>query len=637
MDKLKMKTSDLTDENIGKIAELFPNVITEKEGDDGRIVRAIDFNLLRQELSKELVEDDNERYRLDWPGKKASLLKANTPINKTLRPDRELSVDFDKTENVYIEGDNFEVLKILQESYLGKIKMIYIDPPYNTGKDFVYRDNTTQSKEEYEEEIGVADEEGGKLFRNTDTNGRFHSDWLSMMYERLVVARDLLKDDGVIFMSIDDHEVHNLRKIGDEVFGEENFIENYVWESTFRPDNSSKLERENAQHVLLYSKNKNTIKQLVGIGKNTEGLPSLTKNSMKISKLKFLAGEVETYLEDGLYKKGLRDSGYELHDDVNVKNGFIVNDFSLSGRVIWGQDYLSNQLKNGTKIIIKGDTFIPYSKKMEDGVLAPTTIIPKNIVGDVLAGRAETKNLLNGSIFDYPKPISLIKYLLSYLVENDYYVLDFFAGSATTAHAVIQLNAEDGGKRKFIMAQLPEKTDEKSEAYKAGYKTISEIGMERIRRAGKKILEDNADKLKERETPLDIGFRVYKTDSTNMKDVYYNPAELKQSEMDEYISNIKEDRGSEDLLTQVMLDLGLTLDLPIEKKDIKGSTVFFIAGNSLVACFDENMNIEIIDEIAKIKPLKVVFRDACFKDDKDAINMENKFKSLSPETVISVI
>lgn len=289
-----MKTSDLTDENIGKIAELFPNVITEKEGDDGRIVRAIDFNLLRQELSKELVEDDNERYRLDWPGKKASLLKANTPINKTLRPDRELSVDFDKTENVYIEGDNFEVLKILQESYLGKIKMIYIDPPYNTGKDFVYRDNTTQSKEEYEEEIGVADEEGGKLFRNTDTNGRFHSDWLSMMYERLVVARDLLKDDGVIFMSIDDHEVHNLRKIGDEVFGEENFIENYVWESTFRPDNSSKLERENAQHVLLYSKNKNTIKQLVGIGKNTEGLPSLTKNSMKISKLKFLAGEVET-------------------------------------------------------------------------------------------------------------------------------------------------------------------------------------------------------------------------------------------------------------------------------------------------------------------------------------------------------
>lgn len=322
---------------------------------------------------------------------------------------------------------------------------------------------------------------------------------------------------------------------------------------------------------------------------------------------------------------------------MNVKNGFIVNDFSLSGRVIWGQDYLSNQLKNGTKIIIKGDTFIPYSKKMEDGVLAPTTIIPKNIVGDVLAGRAETKNLLNGSIFDYPKPISLIKYLLSYLVENDYYVLDFFAGSATTAHAVIQLNAEDGGKRKFIMAQLPEKTDEKSEAYKAGYKTISEIGMERIRRAGKKILEDNADKLKERETPLDIGFRVYKTDSTNMKDVYYNPAELKQSEMDEYISNIKEDRGSEDLLTQVMLDLGLTLDLPIEKKDIKGSTVFFIAGNSLVACFDENMNIEIIDEIAKIKPLKVVFRDACFKDDKDAINMENKFKSLSPETVISVI
>lgn len=637
MKKLTMHTPDITEGNITKIAELFPNVITEKEGADGVTTRAIDFDLLRQELSSALVEDDSERYRLDWPGKKASLLKANTPITKTLRPDRESSVNFDTTENVFIEGDNFEVLKVLQESYLGKVKMIYIDPPYNTGKDFVYRDNFTKSKDEYDEELGVEDEEGGKLFRNTDTNGRFHSDWLSMMYERLTVARDLLKEDGVIFISIDDNEQVNLRKICDEIFGENNFIENYIWESTFRPDNSSKLERENAQYILLYAKNKTSLSRLNGQGKKTEGLPSLTKNSMNISTLQFPKMVVKTTIKDGTYLAGVKDSGYELHDDVVVSNGFIENEFRLSGRVIWSQEYLNEQLKSGTEIIIKNESFVPYSKKIEEGQLAPTTLIPNDIVGDVLAARAELKSLFNEAVFDYPKPVSLVKYLLGMIDESEGIILDFFAGSGTTAQAVMDLNAEDRGNRKFVAVQIPEETDIESEAYKAGYKHISEISKERIRRAGKKILEENKEDLAKRATPLDVGFRAYKADTTNMKDVYYHPSAVVQEDLFNLVSNIKEDRTPEDLLTQVILDLGLTLDLPIEKKELRGNAVYFVAGNALVACFDDNIDFSIVDDIAKYEPLKVVFKDASFKEEQDRTNVDTRFKRLSPDTIITVL
>ncbi len=646
MKKLKMQTPDLTEENIKKILEIFPQVRTEMKGENDNVKVGIDFDLLKQELSKDLVEGGEERYRLDWPGKTASILKANTPINKTLRPVKEDSVNFDETQNVYIEGDNFEVLKILQESYLNKVKMIYIDPPYNTGKDFVYTDNFKQTKEEYEEELGVEDEEGGKLFKNTDSNGRFHSDWLSMMCERLKVARDLLKDDGVIFMSIDDNEVHNLRKIADEIFGEENFVEGYIWESTFRPDNSSKIERENAQHILLFSKNKASIPQLYGAGKKTEGLPSLTKNSMNISTLEFPENTVKTFLENDVYKKGVKSSGYELHNDVNVKNGLIVNKFSLSGKMIWSQSYLNEQLANGTVIIIKNRSFVPYSKKKVDGILAPTTIIPKNIVGDVLEGRAEVKNLLEKSIFDFPKPVSLIKYLISTLSVKDEIILDFFSGSATTAHAVMQLNAEDGGNRKFVMVQLPEGIDEKQN--KTAYDfvknelgkevpTIAEIGKERIRRAGKKILEDYKEELAKRATPLDIGFRVYKTASTNMKDVYYKPDEIKQENLLDLVDNVKEDRTADDLLTQVILDLGLTLDLPMEEREVDGVKVYFVAGNALVACFENDIPESLYKKIAGEKPLKVVFRDSSFKNTEDRINVETIFKQLSPDTTITVI
>jgi adenine-specific DNA-methyltransferase len=635
MDKLKMKTSDLTDENIGKIAELFPNVITEKEGKNGKIVKAIDFDLLRQELSKDLVEDDNERYRLDWPGKKASLLKANTPIDKTLRPNRESSVDFDKTENVYIEGDNFEVLKVLQESYLNKIKMIYIDPPYNTGKDFVYRDNTTQSREEYEEELGVEDEEGGKLFRNTDTNGRFHSDWLSMMYERLVVARDLLKDDGVIFMSIDDNEVANLRKIGDEIFGEENLIAQLPRSTTNKGKNDEQKIATSHDYVLMYGK----IKRL----SRNKDFSSLNRYKLKDDRGKYYA---EATLDSVSlpYSKSL---DFEIQINGKKIKPIVYNGKKTCWR--WSKDLVEFGKKNNLIVEKKGrlytKTYLNYEISKNNGNYK---LVEKEVGGtfrsQLLMDYKFSNNEASRALkdlklpFSYSKPITLVQQLIKLLPESDdSIILDFFSGSATTAHAVMQLNAEDGGNRKFIMAQLPEKTDEKSEAFKAGYKTISEIGMERIRRAGKKILEDNAEKLKERETPLDIGFRVYKTDSTNMKDVYYNPAELKQSSLLDMVDNIKDDRTPEDLLTQVMLDLGLTLDLPIETKRIKSNTVFFVADNSLVACFDKNIDFEIVDEIAKVKPLKVVFRDACFKDDKDRINVEERFKRLSPETSIKVI
>ncbi len=630
MDKLNMKTTDLTDENIDKITTLFPQVITKKEDDNGKVVKAIDFDLLKQELSKEIVEDDSERYRLDWPGKKASILKANTPINKTLRPCKEESVNFDNTENVYIEGDNFEVLKILQESYLGKIKMIYIDPPYNTGKDFVYKDNTTQSKEEYEEELGVEDDEGGKLFKNTDTNGRFHSDWLSMMYERLAVARDLLKDDGVIFMSIDDNEVHNLRKIADEIFGEENFVAQFVWRKKYGGGKGSRFAVDLHEYVICFSK---SISHIDGF------------NLPRTDKQKEIFSAKDEYFKErgGFYVRPLKSG---LGERKTLIYPIVCPDGSeINTQWICAENTFKQFLNEGRIVFkkLKDDSYNVYKKFYEND--KGGTVLPESLLYDLAYnqhGKEEIKALFNIKegrevIFENPKPSKLIKYFLPASTSQNDLILDFFSGSASTTHAVMQLNAEDEGNRKFIMVQLLEKTDEKSEAFKAGYKTIPEIGMERIRRAGKKILEENKEKLKERETPLDIGFRVYKTDSSNMKDVYYNPSELEQSNLLDVIDNVKEDRSPEDLLTQVMLDLGLTLDLSIEEKKIKDNKVFFVAENSLVTCFDKNINFEIVDEIAKCEPLKVVFKDSCFKDDKDRINVENRFKRLSPETIVSVI
>lgn len=678
MDKLNMETPDLTDKHINDIGSLFPNVITETRDENGEVKRAVDFDLLRQMLSKDLVEDGDERYRLDWPGKKASLLKANTPITKTLRPCIEESSGMDGTpgkfdsENVYIEGDNFEVLKILQESYLGKVKMIYIDPPYNTGNDFIYKDDFKVSKEEYEEEFGTTDEEGGKLFKNTDTNGRFHSDWLSMMYERLIIARDFLRDDGVIFISIDDDEQANIRKLGDEVFGNSHFISVLVWEKKKKGTFLSNTITNVKEYIFVYAKDKSIFNGLIGeINYSQETYPCVNaSNKREIRKIP--AGIKSKYKEDDFFlKKGSTISASTmdlvLHSDLLIENGLLKNELIIEGNWRYRQELMTEYAKND-ELYITQDLYLrrivnaPREKTLKD-LLARVgdddnnshrSIDINNLFSDGWGSNEDAEEeirilLDQKGIMDFPKPKKLIEKLCVSIRDKNALIMDFFSGSATTAHAVSHLNSLDGGSRKSILIQLPEKTykvvnDEKvpldgtsGEAFKSGYKTIAEIGKERIRRAGKKILEENADKLKARKTPLDIGFRVYKTDTSNMKDVFYHPSSLKQDQLDFLESNIKEDRTPEDLLTQVVLDLGLELSLPIEKKKIKGNDVFFVQTNSLVACFDDAIDFGIIDEIAKLQPLKVVFKDASFRDDKDRINLEERFKRLSPETKIAVL
>lgn len=656
-----MSTPDLTDVNIEKIGALFPNIITETRNESGEIIKAVDFDLLKQALSKSLVEDENERYRLDWPGKKASLLKANTPITKTLRPCREESVNFDTTENLYIEGDNFEVLKILQESYLGRIKMIYIDPPYNTGNDFIYRDNFSKNKDEYEQELGLTDEEGGKLFKNTDTNGRYHSDWLSMMYERLVVARDLLRDDGVIVINIDDNEVHNLRKICDEVFGEENYV-SQVTRIAKRTSNKGTHFRPTKDYILFYAKN---ISDLPEFG---------IKKERTEDQYRYTDDDGRLYKKSGasLYQPSL-DSRPNQRYYIEAPDGSLiippgnvfpaekvdaakVKPLSNSDKVWrWSVDTYLKQ--KDLLMFTEGSSQNPlvdeygnqskwniYPKVYYDEDIE-ATLHPEDVIYDFPNSQG-TKELIALSIpFSFSKPSTLLVYLLKFASTKDSIVMDFFSGSATTAHATMQLNAEDGGNRKFILVQLPEACDEKSEAFKAGYKNIAEIGKERIRRAGKKIVEELENKKQQLElgedpvdpNRLDIGFRVYKTDSSNMKEVFYHPSELDQKMLSSLESNIKEDRTPEDLLTQVILDLGLELTLPIEINQILGNTVYFVQTNALVACFDENVDFNIVDHIADHKPLRVVFRDASFVDDKDRINVEERFKRLSPETKVTVI
>jgi adenine-specific DNA-methyltransferase len=632
MDKLKMSTPDLTDKNIEQIGALFPNVITETRDENGAVKKAVDFDLLKQMLSKNLVEDDNERYRLDWPGKKASLLKANTPITKTLRPCREESVNFDITENLYIEGDNFEVLKILQESYLGKIKMIYIDPPYNTGNDFIYKDDFAKSKDEYEEKLGTTDEEDGKLFRNTDSNGRYHSDWLSMMYERLIVARDLLKDNGVIFISIDDNEQENLKKICDELFGSENYRGTLIWQHSIQPKGYSGTFSVHHNFIYCYAKSESYI--LANFPRTEEHNKNYS-NPDNDPNGAWRSGDVR----NALYRPN-------LIYDITTLSGKVIKAPEKGWR--WSKETIKQKMSTGEIIFSEDETRIIrkiYLNTLEGRT--PETLLLAKEVGSTRDAANEIKTLFDGSQpFDTPKPTKLLGHLicLSGAVKNDF-ILDFFSGSATTAHAVMQLNAEDAGNRKFIMVQLPEPCNENSEAFKAGYKTIAEIGKERIRRAGKKIVDEfkvKNQQLKLGEEPvkaskLDFGFRVYKTDSTNMEDVFYHPSELKQDLLSGLESNIKEDRTAEDLLTQVILDLGLELTLPIETKQILGNTVFIVQTNALVACFDKNIDFKIVDTISDLKPLKVVFKDASFKDDKDRINVEERFKRLSPETKVTVL
>lgn len=635
MKKLTMKSVDLTRVNIYKIAELFPNVITEARDEHGKIKLAVDFDLLKQELSDVLVEGEKERYQLTWPGKKQAILNANTPIDKTLRPVKEDSVDWDNTQNLYIEGDNLEVLKLLQESYLNKIKCIYIDPPYNTGKDFVYKDDFRESAEEYLEETGQIDEQGNRLFQNTESNGRFHSDWLTMMYSRLKIARQLLKEDGVIFISIDDNEIDNIKKLCDEVFGASNFVGIFVWKRRTGANDSKRFFVSNDQeYIISYAKTEAFV--FNGIIKSTENYQNPDNDPRGPWARDNLTCNKTASERPNLFYP-ITDPNTGITYQCNPNRVWVYEKARMERLIMEGK-VLFPPSGNGTPMYKRHLSELRSNKKPLSTWILPsnlsdgednnsTLIFPLNFVAT-----KELRDLLDGQYFDYPKSVQMLYGILNQAVEDksDDIVLDFFSGSATTAHAVMQLNADDGGNRKFIMVQLPEPTSENSEAYKAGYKNICEIGKERIRRAAKKIKEETG-------ADIDYGFRVFRVDSSNMKDVYYTPDKLKQGELFDLASNIKEDRTGEDLLIQVMLELGLELSLPMETKQLEGKTVHYVAGNSLIACFDDNVPESVMKQIAAEQPLRVVFRDSSFEDDSARINVEELFKMLSPGTDIQVL
>ena len=668
MEKLDMQTTEITEKNIDKLAALFPHCITEVKEENGTVTRGVDFNLLKQEFSNSVVEGPRESYSINWPGKKASLISANAPISKTLRPCREESVDFDTTENLYIEGDNLEALKLLQESYLGKIKMIYIDPPYNTGKDFVYKDNFTRSEKEELEQSGQRSSDGGRLMSNTETNGRFHSDWLSMIYPRLKLARNLLQENGTIFISLDEGEIANLRKICDEIFGEDNFIECITWNKRI-PKNDKGVGNIH-EYILVYIKNAET-KPIYSMRK--DGLDDIYSliNDIKRKKISLDLAEKEI---KKLYKKNAYDRGITLYNsfDKNYKLWGKIN-MSWPNANTFGPYYevLHPITKQPVKIPDRGwrwkkSTFeeaanLSYGvyksvDKLHDGSMLcgkiwfssshnmqPSSVTYLDEVNEFLLrsilsfksdGGIEIEKIFDGkSFFSYPKPTSLLKILLGSMPSKQGEIyLDFFSGSSTTADAIIQLNAEDKVDRKFIMIQLNEDVDEKSEAYKAGYKNICEIGKERIRRAGKKIKEENEDK--DGIENLDIGFRVLKIDSSNMKDVYYTPDQMSQSLLDSQESNVKENRTDEDLLFQILLDWGIDLTLPIRRENINNKEVYFVDEDTLAACFADDIDEEFVKELAKRKAMRVVFKESGFKSDEMKINIDQIFTQLSPDTEV---
>lgn len=639
MDKMRMESIDMTAQNIEKIGTLFPNCITETKDENGKLKKAINFELLRQMLSNDVIEGD-EAYEFTWVGKKEAIVEANKPIRKTLRPVMKdetvptgedsdgnpycstAGVNWDNTENLYIEGDNLEVLKLLQESYLGKVKMIYIDPPYNTGNDFIYRDDFKQSSADYSEDSGVYDEDGNRMFKNTDTNGRFHSDWCSMIYSRLMLARNLLTDDGVIFISIDDNEQENLKKCCSEVFGGQNFVAQLVWERAFSPKNDARFISNSHDYVLVFAKDITCF--TIGRLPRTEEANARYSNPDKDPR------------------------GVWMSSDISVKTYNAECDYPItapSGRVIeppagrcWrlSKKAFLERLQDNRIWFGPDGNGVPRIKRFltdlkHDG-MAPTSIMFFKDVGHSQEGAQEVSKLLDGGFFSGPKPQRLMQRLLTLAnLKEDSIVLDFFSGSASTAHAVMSRNAEDGGHRKFIMVQLPEICDEKSEAYKAGYSNICEIGKERIRRAAKKIAEEHPD------AKFDGGFRVFKRDDTNMKKVYYAPADYEQNVLDLLESNIKEDRTDLDLLFGCLLEWGLPLSLPYQSENIEGCTVHNYNDGDLIACFDENIPDSVIKIIAKRKPLRVVFRDSSFAGSPAKINVTQIFKELAPDTSVKVL
>lgn len=594
----------------------------------GGVKRVVNFDILRQLLGDDAVEDATEAYEFNWVGKQAARAEVLRPINKTLRPVKEESVDWDTTQNLYIEGDNLEVLKLLQKSYLGKVKMIYIDPPYNTRNDFVYHDYFARSQAEEDLFAGNVDELGNRFIKNTGFNGRFHSDWCSMIYSRLMVARSLLAKDGVIFMSIDDNEVENLKKISNEVFGENNFVGQWNWFKSATPPALSKKIKKNIEYILAYQKGGNN-DVFTGLKKTSSSNDPITKPQNTYKDLLFPAGSISTKLADGVYPKGIYGTEKfpnELLNDLIVKNGKNENDVTFRNRFIWVQTTLDEQLSNGTRIELSKQLVISY-KKAEYNREVPPSLIDIQVGVDTTenAGRYITDIFDGKKIFDYPKPVSLLHYLTNFFIEGDKgsTILDFFSGSATTAHSVIQLNAEDGGNRKFIMVQLPEKTEEDSEAYKAGYKNICEIGKERIRRAGKKIKEEHPEA-----QDLDTGFRVFRVDESNFEDVERTPKQYNQDQLELFLNNIKSDRTDLDLLFGCMLNWGVQLSLPMTTEEVDGKNIYTVNEGDLVACFADKVTDNVVRAMAEKQPLRVIFRDSCFERDADKINIYETFKQL---------
>ena len=637
MEKLRMQSANGVEDNIQKIAQLFPDCVTETMDEkSGQPKHLIDFEKLKQNLSDSVMSEKAERYQFTWPDKSKAILLANSPINATLRPCREESVDFDHTQNLYIEGDNLDVLKCLKETYLHKVKMIYIDPPYNTGNDFVYEDDFAQSSEEYLANSGQYDEQGNRMFTNAESNGRFHTDWLNMIYPRLKVARDLLTDDGVIFISIDDNEVENLRKICDEVFGEQNFIDCLHWKKKKQPSFLAKHTAKVMEYVLVYARKAFNLEKL-SIEKVSDSNKKVININNKISSRIFKPGvRVKCEEQNGIIKAGVytgRSMDVEYKNDIFVENGRTTNEVEVVSKFSDSQSNIDSFIEKDLLYITKnyllrrdvGEEAAEKRKSITDLLL--------NDYGDNQESDKEFLELFDKKYFDYTKPIKLIYNFVKSNFTEEGIILDFFSGSATTAHAVMQLNAEDGGNRKFIMVQLPEKTEEKSEAFKAGYKNICEIGKERIRRAGKKIKEESPLTTQD----LDTGFRVLKLDSTNMEDIYYSPKDISQATLFSQVDNVKPDRTGEDLLFQVMLELGATLDSKIETTTVAGKTIYNVAENYLVACFDQDVSDEVVKSIAQMQPMYAVLRDTSMKNDATATNFEQIFKTYSPETVTKIL
>ena len=625
-DNLEMHSPNIVDDNTLKIAEIFPHCVTEARDDNGNLRYVVDFDLLRQELSQSLVEGGQERYRLDWPGKRQAILEANTPIAKTLRPVREESVNFDTTENLFIEGDNLEALKLLQESYLGQVKMIYIDPPYNTGNDFIYEDDFAEDTSDFLQRSEQVDEEGNRLVTNTESNGRFHSDWLTMMYSRLKLARNLLKDDGLIFISCDANEQANLKKIGDEIFGYQNFESDIHWRRRHnQPNDKSKIIARVSENILVYAKNSIILKE-----RGTYyGLPLSEK---RVADYKNPDNDPKGDWTTNPWKAATGRGGttYEIITPTGQvhKNTWYGNKVTFERLIDEGRVHWTDNGNGLPRIKI-------YLKDANEQGQAAVNFFNHTEFGSNQDGSKELASLFgDAGLFSNPKPTKLISSLIKIATKEDDLILDFFAGSGTTADSTLQMNIEDSMRRKFILIQLDESTDEKSQAFKTGYSTISDLSKERIRRAGQKILEDNKDKKGIED--LDIGFRVLKIDSTNMKEVYYTPDEYSQDQLENFESHIKEDRTSEDLLFQVMLDWGVPLSLPIEVKEIKDHLVYYVGFNNLIACFD-TLTPELVNEIAKYEPLKFVTSERAISHDQDKTNIKSRFAQLSPNTDVRFI